>query len=99
MSFDEATRMLGERCGLDPATALDEARMAASDPSAMVYTHAVSSLVAMRDDARLRLGPRFHLRNFVDAALRYGGVPPQWVRAQAARDPTSGITASSGAAP
>jgi uncharacterized protein (DUF885 family) len=99
MTLDQATRMLADRCGLDTVTAAYEARMAVSDPGAMVYTHAVSSLVAMRDTARARLGPRFNARAFVDAALKYGGVPTGWVRAQVARDPGSGIVDTSGAAP
>jgi len=90
LTVDQATRMLVERCGLDDVTAAYEARMAASEPAAMGYTHGVSSLLALRDDARRRLGARFRIRAFVDAALREGGFPIGRVRAGLMRSPVSG---------
>lgn len=95
MSLDQAVRMLVERCGLGEDVAAYEARMAACDPAAMGYTHAVSSLVALRDDAQRRLGARFRVRDFVDAALREGGFPIGRVRAGLTRS----LLDASGAAP
>ncbi|MBI1796065.1 MAG: DUF885 family protein [Candidatus Eisenbacteria bacterium] len=101
LTLESAGRMLVERCGLDQVTAAYEARMAASDPHAMVYTHAVSSLIALRDEARRRLGPAFRTRAFVDAALRAGGVPGASLRARVLRDLGVNVAdrESSGAAP
>jgi uncharacterized protein (DUF885 family) len=72
--------------------------MAASDPAAMGYTHAVFGLLELRDQARRRLGSRFRIQVFNDAVLRYGGSPIGIVREAVLRELGDG-DGTSGARP
>jgi hypothetical protein len=98
MTFEDARRMLEERCALPADDAEQEARMAASDPAAMGYTHAVFGLLELRDQARRRLGSRFRIQVFNDAVLRYGGSPIGIVREAVLRELGDG-DGTSGARP
>lgn len=80
MSFDEARAMLEERCLLDPDQAARETRGAAADPAVMGYTSGARQLLELRDEARRVLGPRFRIKVFNDAVLRFGASPAGLVR-------------------
>ncbi len=86
ISTDEAQRMLEERCLLDPDEAARETRRAAADPAVMGYTPGARRLLELRDEARRALGPRFQIKVFNDAVLRYGASPVGLVRAGVRRE-------------
>jgi uncharacterized protein DUF885 len=86
ISTDQARRMLEERCLLDPDEAARETRRAAADPAAMGYTSGARRLLELRDEARRALGPRFSIRVFNDAVLRYGASPAGIVQAGVRRE-------------
>ena len=78
--------MLEERCLLDPDEAARETRRAAADPAVMGYTSGARRLLELRDEARRALGPRFSIKVFNDAVLRYGASPAGIVRAGVRRE-------------
>jgi hypothetical protein len=86
MSFDEARAMLQERCQLDLDDATRETRRAAADPAVMGYTFGARQLLELRDEARRVLGPRFQIKVFNDAVLRFGASPAGLVRAGVRRE-------------
>jgi hypothetical protein len=86
MSTDEARAMLEERCLLDPDDAARELRRAAVDPAVMGYTDGARQLLELRDEARRALGPRFRIKVFNDALLRFGASPAGLVRAGVAHE-------------
>jgi hypothetical protein len=86
MSPEEARAMLEERCLLDPDDAARELRRAAADPAVMGYTPGARQLLELRDEARRVLGPRFRIKVFNDAVLRFGASPAGLVRAGVARE-------------
>ncbi len=80
MTYDQARRMLEERCLLTPAEARREAQWAALDPALFGYTLGALRLRELQDEARRRLGPRYRTRAFHDAVLRCGASPHGIVR-------------------
>jgi len=86
MSTDEARAMLEQRCLLDPDEAARETRRAAADPAVMSYTPGARQLLELRDEAMRVLGPRFRIKVFNDAVLRYGASPSGLVRAAVRRE-------------
>lgn len=86
MSPAEAQAMLKDQCLLDADEAALETRRAAADPDVMGYTPGARLLLELRDEARRVLGPRFQIRVFNDAVLRYGASPAGIVRAGVRRE-------------
>jgi uncharacterized protein DUF885 len=80
MSLDQVRRMLEERCLLGPEEAARDARWIAANPGSMVYTLGARQLLELRDEARRALGPRFQIKVFNDAVLRFGASPAGLVR-------------------
>jgi uncharacterized protein (DUF885 family) len=80
MRVDEARSLLEERCLLDPDDAARETRRAAAEPAVMGYTAGARQLLELRDEARRALGPRFRIKVFNDAVLRFGASPAGLVR-------------------
>jgi uncharacterized protein (DUF885 family) len=81
MTLEDAEQFFEQRCLMAPANAEREARRGILDPTYGVYVLGKWRLLALRDEVRARLGPRFDLRAFHDAVLREGPSPLPVVRA------------------
>jgi uncharacterized protein (DUF885 family) len=80
MAYEEAVRVFEEQCYMAPVNAQREARRGALDPTYLVYTLGKWRILELRDELRLRMGPRFDLRAFHDAFLDQGPAPLPVVR-------------------
>ncbi len=80
MSLAEAERRFEKDCHQDKATAREQATRATFDPGYFAYTLGKVQILALRDEAKRRLGPRFSLQRFHDALLSHGSPPVPLVR-------------------
>lgn len=81
MTLDEGQQFFETHCLMNHANAGREALRGALDPTYGVYVLGKWRLLALRDEARARLGAAFTLRAFHDAVLREGPSPLPIVRA------------------
>jgi uncharacterized protein (DUF885 family) len=75
MTVEQATRLFVEACHQDEATAREQAVRGTFDPGYFAYTFGKLQILALRDEAKRRLGDRFSLRRFHDALLSHGAPP------------------------
>jgi uncharacterized protein (DUF885 family) len=81
MSYEEAVDFLSEQVLMEPASARSEVRRYLLSPTQpLSYLVGMLEIVAMRDEARTRLGARFDLHDFHAALLSVGAMPPALVR-------------------
>jgi uncharacterized protein (DUF885 family) len=81
MTYEEAVGFLAEQVLMEPASARSEVRRYLLSPSQpLSYLVGMLEIVAMRDEARRRLGARFDLHDFHAALLGVGALPPALVR-------------------
>lgn len=90
MTLAQAERRFIGDCHQDKAGAHQEAARATFDPGYFAYTLGKIQILALRDEARKKLGARFSLRRFHDALLGHGSPPVPLIRervlAEMARD-------------
>jgi uncharacterized protein (DUF885 family) len=86
MTMKEAERRFVSDCKQDRATAREQAARAAFDPGYFAYTLGKIQILALRDEARKRLGARFSLQRFHDALLSHGAPPVPLLRERVLRD-------------
>lgn len=86
MSLDEAARRFRDDCFQDKATAREQAVRGTFDPGYFAYTLGKLQILALRDEARKRLGDRFSLRAFHDALLSHGSPPVPLIRERVLAD-------------
>jgi uncharacterized protein (DUF885 family) len=75
MTLDQAETMFVDRCHQDRATARQNATRGAFDPGYFSYTLGKLELLALREEAKRTLGPRFSIQRFHDAVLAHGRPP------------------------
>lgn len=80
MSLDAAERRFMDDCFQNKATAREQAVRATFDPGYFAYTLGKLQFLALRDEAKRRLGKRFDLRRFHDAVLSHGAPPVALLR-------------------
>jgi uncharacterized protein (DUF885 family) len=80
MSLVEAERRFREDCYQDKAGAREQAVRATFDPGYFAYTLGKLQILALRRDAKEKLGVRFDLRAFHDALLAHGAPPIALIR-------------------
>jgi uncharacterized protein (DUF885 family) len=86
MTMAQAARRFVEDCHQDKATAREQAARAAFDPGYFAYTLGKIQILALRDEAKKRLGPRFSLQKFHDALLSHGAPPVPLLRDRVLHD-------------
>ena len=72
MTLAQAEKRFIQDCHQDRATARENAVRGTFDPGYFAYTLGKLQILALRDEAKKRLGPRFSLQRFHDALLAHG---------------------------
>ncbi len=75
MTVDEVAKRFRGDCHQDEATAAEQAVRGTFDPGYFAYTLGKLQILALRKEAKERLGPAFSLRKFHDALLAHGAPP------------------------
>jgi uncharacterized protein (DUF885 family) len=86
MSMEKAARRFEQDCHQDKATAREQAARAAFDPGYFAYTLGKVQILALREEAKKRLGARFSLQKFHDALLAHGAPPVPLIRDRVLHD-------------
>jgi Bacterial protein of unknown function (DUF885) len=74
-TVEQAEKRFMTDCYQDAATAHEQAVRGTFDPGYFAYTLGKLQILALRDEARAKLGGRFSLRRFHDALLAHGAPP------------------------
>ncbi|MEO7093983.1 MAG: DUF885 domain-containing protein, partial [Polyangiales bacterium] len=75
MTLEQATRRFVDDCHQDEATARSQAERGTFDPGYFAYTLGKLQILALRDEAKKKLGASFSLQKFHDALLSHGAPP------------------------
>jgi uncharacterized protein (DUF885 family) len=75
MTLEAAEQRFARECHQDHASAHEQAVRGTFDPGYFAYTLGKLQILALREEARQRLGPRFSLQRFHDALLSHGTSP------------------------
>jgi uncharacterized protein (DUF885 family) len=86
MTLAQAEKRFHEDCHQDKATAREQAARAAFDPGYFAYTLGKIQILALRDEARKKLGSRFSLQRFHDTLLAHGAPPVPLIRERVLRE-------------
>ncbi len=80
MTLAQAEKRFIQDCHQDKATAREQAARGTFDPGYFAYTLGKIQILALRDEAKKRLGARFSLQRFNDALLSHGAPPVPLIR-------------------
>jgi hypothetical protein len=80
MTVDEVAKRFRGDCHQDDATATEQAVRGTFDPGYFAYTLGKLQILALRREAKEKLGGAFSLRRFHDALLEHGAPPVALVR-------------------
>jgi hypothetical protein len=86
MSLADAERRFVNDCHQPPPRAREQALRGTFDAWYFAYTLGKLQILALRDEARSRLGPKFSLRRFHDALLAHGTPPVALIRERVLHD-------------
>jgi uncharacterized protein (DUF885 family) len=86
MTVEQAEKRFVEECHQAPSRAHEQAVRATFDPGYFAYTLGKLQILALRDEAKQRLGERFSLQRFHDALLSHGAPPVALVRERVLTD-------------
>ena len=75
MTMEQAAGRFVDDCKQDAATAQQQAERATFDPGYFAYTLGKLQILALRAEAKQRLGAKFSLQQFHDALLGHGAPP------------------------
>jgi uncharacterized protein (DUF885 family) len=75
MTLEQAERRFVHDCHQDGPTAHEQAVRGTFDPGYFAYTLGKLQILALREEAKAKLGPRFSLQRFHDALLSHGAPP------------------------
>jgi uncharacterized protein (DUF885 family) len=75
MTLKQAEQRFMNDCKQDKATAREQAARGTFDPGYFAYTLGKVQILALRDEAKRRLGAKFDLQKFHDALLSHGSPP------------------------
>jgi uncharacterized protein (DUF885 family) len=80
MKLAAAEKRFMTDCHQDKASARQEAARATFDPGYFAYTLGKIQILALREEAKKRLGAKFSLKRFHDALLAHGAPPVPLIR-------------------
>jgi uncharacterized protein (DUF885 family) len=86
MTLETAEKRFMTDCFQDKATAREQAVRATFDPGYFAYTLGKIQILALREEAKQRLGAKFDLQRFHDALLAHGSPPVPLIRERVLRD-------------
>jgi uncharacterized protein (DUF885 family) len=75
MTVAQAEKMFHDECHQDEATAHEQAVRGTFDPGYFAYTFGKLEILALREEAKEKLGSKFSLQRFHDALLSHGAAP------------------------
>jgi hypothetical protein len=75
MTLDQAAQRFIKDCHQDKATAREQAVRGTFDPGYFAYTLGKVQILALREEAKKKLGAKFSLQKFHDALLAHGSPP------------------------
>lgn len=81
-TVEQAKQRFVEDCKQDEANARQQAVRGTFDPGYFAYTLGKLQILALREEAKAKLGPRFDLQRFHDVLLSHGAPPVPLVRAR-----------------
>jgi uncharacterized protein (DUF885 family) len=80
MTLAQAEKRFIQDCHQDTATAREQAVRGTFDPGYFAYTLGKIQILALRDEAKKKLGSKFSLQRFHDALLAHGSPPVPLIR-------------------
>ncbi len=86
MSLEQAAQRFVDDCFQDQATAREQAVRATFDPGFFAYTVGKLQILALRKEAKQKLGARFNLKAFHDAVLSHGSPPVALIHERVLKD-------------
>ncbi|HXN32831.1 MAG TPA: DUF885 domain-containing protein [Polyangiaceae bacterium] len=86
MTVEQAAKRFVDDCHQDAPTAREQAVRGTFDPGYFAYTLGKLQIIALRDDAKRKLGDKFSLQRFHDALLSHGAPPIALVRDRVLRE-------------
>ena len=86
MTLAQAEKRFITDCHQDKATARQQAVRGTFDPGYFAYTLGKVQILALREEAKKRLGARFSLQKFHDALLSHGSPPVPLIRDRVLKD-------------
>jgi uncharacterized protein (DUF885 family) len=90
MKLAAAEKRFVQDCHQDKASARQEAARATFDPGYFAYTLGKIQILALREEAKKRLGNKFSLKRFHDALLAHGAPPVPLIRERVLADLAAG---------
>jgi uncharacterized protein (DUF885 family) len=91
MTLAQAEKRFITDCHQDKATAREQAVRATFDPGYFAYTLGKVQILALRDEAKKRLGAKFSLQKFHDALLSHGSPPVPLIHDRVLKDLEAGL--------
>jgi len=91
MTVAQAEKLFITSCHQDKASAHEQAVRGTFDPGYFAYTLGKVQILALRDEAKKRLGAKFSLQKFHDALLSHGSPPVPLIRDRVLKDLEAGI--------
>jgi hypothetical protein len=86
MTVEQAARRFVEDCHQDEATAHEQAVRGTFDPGYFAYTLGKLQIMALREEAKRRLGEKFSLLRFHEALLSHGAPPLAFIHDRVLRE-------------
>jgi uncharacterized protein (DUF885 family) len=86
MTMAQAEKRFHDDCHQDKATSREQAARAAFDPGYFAYTLGKMQILALREEAKKKLGKRFSLQRFHDALLSHGAPPVALIKDRVLRE-------------
>ncbi len=91
MTLAQAEKRFITDCHQDKATAHEQAIRGTFDPGYFAYTLGKVQILALRDEAKKRLGAKFSLQKFHDALLSHGSPPVPLIHDRVLQDLEAGL--------
>lgn len=91
MTLAQAEKRFITDCHQDKATAHEQAVRGTFDPGYFAYTLGKVQILALRDEAKKRLGAKFSLQKFHDALLSHGSPPVPLIHDRVLQDLEAGL--------
>ena len=86
MSLEQAEKRLVDDCAMTKVAAHEQAVRGTFDPGYFAYTLGKLQILALRDEAKKKLGPKFTMQKFHDALLAHGAPPVALIRDRVLKD-------------
>jgi len=79
-TVEQGAKFFQEKAFQEPATAYEEARRGAYNPTYLYYTLGKLQIYKLRDDYRKSKGPGYTLQEFNDQFVKQGSIPIKLIR-------------------